>query len=207
MKRLFIILVALSVSWVWSDESAEATERLITLLERSDHMVADFEQKTYKELAAEPVVSTGTLKLSKPLRFHWSVSKPFEQDVISDGETLWVFDPDLEQATYQPISQDLQQSPAMILAQPRVSLTGRYQVFEVTADELTAYKLYPNDEDSIFSELVLIFSDTSITEIRILDSFGQETVIVFSNVTVPETIPASVFEFVPPPGTDLFEQI
>jgi outer membrane lipoprotein carrier protein len=208
MKRLFAgLVILLSVSWVWADESEEATERLISLLEQSDHMVANFEQKTYKELAATPVISTGTLKISKPLKFHWSVNTPFEQAVISDGETLWVFDPDLEQATYQAISEDLQQSPAMILAQPRLSLTGQYQVFEVISDELTAYKLYPNDEDSLFSELVLIFSGSTISEIRILDSFGQETVILFTNVTVPDSIPVSVFEFIPPPGTDLFEQM
>lgn len=208
MKHLIITILVCCLSAVsFATDAETARENLILLLEASDQFSADFEQSTYKELSAKPDLSKGSLKVSKPLKFRWSVELPFEQEVISNGETLWVFDPDLEQATYQPISNDLQHSPAMILAQPRETLTGQYEVFEVKTDEYIAYKLYPAQEDSIFSELVIIFANNNISEIRILDSLGQETLIVFTNVVTNQSIADSEFEFSPPPGTDLFEQM
>lgn len=211
MKRLFFIASVLTVFGLsaptWADDAVDTRERLIDLLDQSNNLSAKFEQRTYKELAAKPDISNGSLKVSKPLKFRWSVFTPFEQEVISNGETLWVFDPDLEQATYQPISQDLQHSPAMILAQPRETLTGQYDVFEVKGDDYIAYKLFPQDEESVFSELIIVFKQNLVSEIQILDSLGQETVIVFTEVTVNQSIADEAFEFSPPPGTDLFEQM
>ena len=206
MKKLFVcVTLAMLGAMAVADDSER--ERLINILESSDNLVANFEQKTFKEASAHVDVSSGTLSVSKPLKFNWTVTKPFEQQVISDGETLWVFDPDLEQATYQPISTDLQQSPAMILVQPRQSLTNNYQVFEVKNPDMLAYKLYPVDENAVFNELMLVFVNGTISEIRIYDSLGQETVISFSNVKVGQNIADTTFEFTPPAGTDLFPQM
>ena len=206
MNKLLLWIMLIVVSQVSFAEEAER-ERLIRILESADNLVANFEQKTFKESSTKVDVSSGTLKLSKPLKFNWSVNKPFEQQVISDGETLWVFDPDLEQATYQPVSEDLQQSPAMILVQPREALTGKYQVIEVSNSDLLAYKLYPLADDAVFNELMLIFKSGVISEIRIYDSLSQETLINFSDVQVGQVITPETFEFTPPPGTDLFPQM
>ncbi len=204
-KILLSFLLCLATSFVLAD--APERERLIELLDNADNLTADFTQKTYKETSANVDVTSGTMSISKPLRFNWTVKKPYEQQVISDGETLWVFDPDLEQATYQPLSENVQQSPAMILVQPREALTGQYDIIEVKTDDLTAYKLYPISEETNFKELMLLFSDRMISEIRILDSLNQETIITFANVKTGQAISSEQFEFVPPPGTDLFPQM
>ena len=206
MRKLLVCTLLAMASQLSLADDAER-ERLINLLESSDNLIAHFEQKTFKEASINVDTSYGTLHVSKPLKFNWSVTKPYEQQVISDGETLWVFDPDLEQATYQPILQDLQQSPAMILVQPRQALTDKYQVIEVDSPEFLSYKLYPLADDTVFNELMLIFKNGNISEIRIYDSLNQETVIHFSDVKVGQTIAAETYEFSPPPGTDLFPQM
>jgi len=206
MKKLILSTVCVFLS-VFTTADDVAKETLIERLEASTTLSADFIQRTYKESQTSVDESSGLLKISKPLRFAWFVNIPFEQQVISDGETLWIFDPDLEQATYQSVKDSVQQSPAMILSQPRQALTGQYDVTEAGNEELVAYRLYPLQEDSVFLELTLVFVDDVIAEFRILDSLGQETVISFQNVVIDKAIEASVFEFTPPPGTDLFEQM
>lgn len=200
----FLLMTLLSVN-VFADEAAK--QRLISRLETYSTLTADFEQRTYQEDQRSGDVSVGKLSVAKPLKFSWLVNEPFEQQVISDGETIWVFDPDLEQATYQAVDESLTQSPAMILAQPRTALENQYDVTEAGNDSLTVYRLYPKQEESVFVELLMIFENDVINELRIKDTLAQETVISLSNVIENRSIDASTFIFEAPPGTDLFEQM
>lgn len=205
MFRVCLLIVSLALGVSHADQ--ESKDALVQLLEQSDHFQADFVQRTYKPDTPSADESKGKLWVSRPLKFRWSVVEPFEQHVISDGETLWVHDPDLEQATYQPVSDNISQSPAMILAQPGEALSGPYEVIQAKSDELTAFKLYPASEESLFESISLIFINDQLDEFRLQDSLGQETVIQFSNVSVDAPSQENPYEFVAPPGTDLFPQM
>ena len=41
--------------------------------------------------------SSGTLEFQRPGRFRFAYKKPFEQTLVADGQTLWLYDPDLQQ--------------------------------------------------------------------------------------------------------------
>lgn len=207
MKQLFALISLTLISVFSFSETDESKESLIQLLESTQSFQANFVQKTYKETSADVEESEGYFWLQKPLKFNWSVSLPFEQQVISDGETLWVYDPDLEQATYQSLNNDLQRTPAFILTQPRESIGEQYRVIEAKNQSPRVFKLLPYDEEAVFSELLLIFIDDVIAGIQIIDSLGQETVVDFTDVLVNTELASDLFEFNPPPGTDLFEQM
>lgn len=199
---LGVLLLSTSI---WADDSAQ--EGLIERLEATNTLVANFEQTTYAENQMRGERSTGRMFVSRPLKFAWLVETPFEQQVISDGETLWVYEPDLMQATYQPVTDQIQQSPAMILAQPRQALGQRYDVVEASDKDLTAYRLYPHDPNAQFSDMTLLFESGVISEIRLTDNLGQDTRISLTNVRIGDSIDPGLFDFEPPPGTDVFEQM
>lgn len=199
---LFLATISLSAL---ADQAAR--DRLIERLEATSNLSAQFEQETYAEGELRGERSSGLMQIARPLKFVWQVSEPYEQSVISDGETLWVYDPDLAQATYQPVADQIRQSPAMILTQPRSTLSSSYEVTEAANDELTSYRLYPTDEDAVFSELTLVFIDGVISQLRLTDNLGQDTRIRFTDVRTGVNFPASTFEFEPPAGTDVFEQM
>lgn len=190
---------------LWADDSAR--EGLIERLEATESLEANFEQTTYAEGQMRGERSSGRMLVSRPLKFAWLVEEPYEQQVISDGQTLWVYEPDLLQATYQPVSDQIQQSPAMILAQPRQALNQQYDVVEASDKELTAYRLYPYDDNALFSDMTLLFENGVISEIRLTDNLGQDTRISLSDVRVGEALDPGLFDFEPPPGTDVFEQM
>ena len=203
------LLLTSQILWlgtnVWADDAAR--QQLIERLEAPTTLSANFEQRTFSESQNSVTLSTGLMRIAKPMRFAWQVFEPFEQQVISDGETLWVFDPDLEQATYQPVGSSVQQSPAMILSQPRQVLTVQYQVLQASTDGVVVYRLFPLDTNSVFSELTLTFKQNLIAEIRILDSLGQQTLINLTDVVANAPLDDALFSFNPPPGTDMFEQM
>ena len=207
LKRLTLALAMTGVlaTQVQADEAAR--ERLIDRLAATATLTADFTQETYGDGEMSQEKSEGHMKVARPLKFAWLVNQPYEQQVISDGETLWVYDPDLEQATYQPVGDQIQRSPAMILAQPESTLNNDYDVMEAGDDALTAYRLFPTDEDAVFNQMTLLFEQGEIREIRLKDNLGQTTLITFSNVKAGVEIDPGEFDFTPPPGTDVFEQM
>ena len=70
------------------------------------------------------------------------------------------------------------------------------------------YTLYPKQEDGAFQSLTISFGANKAPNLMVLqDSLGQTTNVRFTNVKVNPTIPASVFNFQPPPkGTDIIDQ-
>lgn len=207
-NAVFLLLATIGMSASLSALADDAArERLITRLEATASFSARFEQETYAEGELRGEQSSGLMQIERPLRFLWQVTEPYEQTVISDGETLWVYDPDLAQATYQPVADQVQQSPAMILAQPRSTLSDAYDVTEAGNEELTSYQLYPTDENSVFSELTLVFVDDAISQLRLTDNLEQDTRIRFTEVRTGLDFPADTFDFEPPAGTDVFEQM
>src|SRR6185369_16836028 len=49
--------------------------------------------------AGRSKTSTGTFEFTRPNRFRFDYKKPFEQVIVADGQTLWLFDVDLNQVT------------------------------------------------------------------------------------------------------------
>jgi outer membrane lipoprotein carrier protein len=45
----------------------------------------------------------GVLKAQEPNRFYWKTAEPYPQEIVTDGKTLWVYDPDLAQVHYQAV--------------------------------------------------------------------------------------------------------
>jgi len=207
LKRITIALAMAGALVAQAQADEAARERLIDRLAATATLTADFTQETYGDGELSQEKSEGRMKVARPLKFAWLVSQPYEQQVISDGETLWVYDPDLEQATYQPVGDQVQRSPAMILAQPESTLNTDYDVMEAGDDALTAYRLFPTNENAVFNQMTLLFEQGEIREIRLKDNLGQTTLITFSNVKTGVDIDPAEFDFTPPPGTDVFEQM
>ena len=59
--------------------------------------------------------SSGTFVFARPGKFIWSYEKPYQQLLQADGETLYVYDKDLNQVTRRKLGGALGASPAAIL--------------------------------------------------------------------------------------------
>src|SRR5262245_13007461 len=65
---------------------------------------------------AREKVSTGTFQFQRPGKFRFDYRKPFVQNIVADGETLWLFDADLNQVTQRKQAQVLGSTPAAVIA-------------------------------------------------------------------------------------------
>ena len=65
--------------------------------------------------SASPTPTSGTFLFSRPGKFIWTYSKPYEQVLQADGTRLYVYDKDLNQVTIKKLGDALGSSPAAIL--------------------------------------------------------------------------------------------
>src|SRR4051794_9838740 len=60
--------------------------------------------------------SSGTFEFARPNRFRFEYREPFEQTIVADGQTLWLYDADLRQVTARKQAQVLGTTPAALIA-------------------------------------------------------------------------------------------
>ena len=56
---------------------------------------------------ARTKVSSGSFEFQRPGKFRFNYTKPFEQLIVADGKTLWLYDADLNQVTERAQAQVL----------------------------------------------------------------------------------------------------
>ncbi|TQV65125.1 MAG: outer membrane lipoprotein chaperone LolA [Halothiobacillaceae bacterium] len=147
--------------------------------------------------------SSGTLELSRPGRFRWIYAQPYHQELIADGEFLWVFDQDLDQATQKPLRQALGQAPIMLLMENR-PLDEQFILTDLGADQRMDWvELKPRDEVSDFREVKFAFRGRMLARMQLTDAFGQITLIEFSDMKLNPALADKHFQFTPPAGVDV----
>ena len=77
---------------------------------------AAFTQTVTSVDGAKKKDSSGQFEFVRPNRFRFSYAKPFEQQIVADGQKVWLYDVDLNQVTVRPIAQALGATPAALLA-------------------------------------------------------------------------------------------
>ena len=150
--------------------------------------------------------SSGLLKLQAPRQFRWDVQKPEPQQVIADGDNIWVYDIELEQVSVRPQSFDESNSPLAVLLDLAM-LDQEFFVSEAgTEAGMQMLQLKSRAKEPEFQSAKLGFDKSGLAQMQLTDNFGQRTVIRFSKWrknTVPKV---SEFKFTPPEGVDVVGQ-
>jgi outer membrane lipoprotein carrier protein len=129
------------------------------------------------ELVEEP--SSGQFLLLRPNRFAWYYDTPYELEIIADGDSLWIYDVDLEQITVSPLS-GLAESPAMLLS-GEGTVDENFYVSEIEPEAGRRWiELTPNQDDSEFVSAKIAFRDGLPEALELLDGFSNLTSIEFT---------------------------
>ncbi|WP_089711580.1 outer membrane lipoprotein chaperone LolA [Halomonas daqiaonensis] len=183
--------------------ASEGAERLADILEPLETYVADFEQQILDGSGQRLQEASGRMWLSRPGKFRWEVNAPYEQLVVSAGEEVTLYDPDLEQATVQALDQRVTHTPALLLSGSADELTGSYDVTRRQQGSSETFILVPKDPDTLFEELRMTFRGEALNLLQMTDSTGQRTAIEFDNVRMNQPVDDSHFNFEIPEGTDV----
>lgn len=156
--------------------------------------------------AARVQISHGVFEFQRPNRFRFHYQRPFEQLIVADGQTLWLYDPDLAQVTARPQRDVLSQTPAALLASG-ADLRTLQQAFTLRnapdADGLRWVQALPKGEDAPLQAVRIGFRSGQLAVLEILDRFGQRSHIAFERLDTQSTFRPGHFGFVVPAGAAL----
>ena len=200
--RLFFgAIVAVAVA---TTATAGARDDLSAFTKGLKGLDGQFTQQVYDANGKLKESSSGRVALAAPRLFRWEYVKPYEQLIVADGQRVWVYDPDLQQATRRAQGAEEQNSPLAALIDPS-RLDRDYVIKEAgSADGLEWLALSPKtDSDAGFQSARLGFGAHGLAIMQVVDALGQKTRIEFSGWQRNPVFATSTFRFTPPKGVDV----
>ena len=204
IKKISLLLVLLM--FTTSALADSAAEKLQGYLKQMQTLEGSFQQLTLDARGNRMQEAEGSVQLAKPGRFYWSTEQPFPQVLVSNGTTLWVYDPDLEQVTIQTLDERSTQSPAIILSGEASDLTKHFSINATETGKRVVFDLIPLQQDSLFEELSLDFVEGRISALQLTDSLGQKTRVDLIITQFNQPLDKQLFEFEVPPHVDVIQE-
>ena len=164
---------------------------------------AEFSQSTrsavWGDVPGEEVSSRGRVVFAKPGRMRWVYESPEPSLVVSDGETLWIYDPVLKEVQILSVDEGFLSGTAIQF------LLGEGQILEsflVSAESCegdpVSLDLQPKQPAS-YERLKLSVERASgaILATAVVDLFGNRTDVVFEKVQRNRSPEDALFRFEP----------
>jgi outer membrane lipoprotein carrier protein len=159
--------------------------------------------------AAKSKTSSGTFEFARPNRFRFEYRKPFEQTIVADGQTLWLYDADLRQVTQRKQADVLGSTPAALIASaPDLATLRRDFTLEAAGqkDGLQWVQATPKDKEGQLRSMKVGFRGNQLAALEINDSFGQRSMLTFDKMELNAALAPEVFNFKPPQNADVVKQ-
>ena len=172
-------------------------------------LTAQFVQVSYFAGLEKQERSQGKLRFLKPGRMDWDYAAPEPQRFVSDGDTLWYYQPAMNQVTLanfrEAFSSDL---PVSFL----LGIGSLSKAFDVKSGCVTSrgtlLTLTPKESDPSLADFKLLISAKDFRPVgaKIADVGGNETTIeLFEIENTQNLVPAS-FHFDVPRGVDVIDK-
>lgn len=193
-------------------------DKLMDKLSKLAFFTANFRQKIMSHTGEVLSLGDGRLAISKPNLVNWQTISPDETHIISDGNTLWFYDPFIEQVSAYSLAKSIHNTPILLLTSDEPSLWQQYRVTEEKLDteanfsqKAQRFVITPKDATSQIKQLTLTFTiadfagvnDSQLSQFSFQDATGQVSQIDLSNFNSKDKPQASLFSFSLPEGVRL----
>lgn len=180
-----------------------ARQQLQGFIDQVHAASGSFQQSQIGAQGASRQVQQGLFSFQRPGKFRWEVLQPYEQLIVSDGQRVYQYDPDLDQVTERSAGQAIGTSPAALLFGSG-SLDQSFDLQQQPdSDGLQWLRAIPKAADAGFVHADIGFSQGMPQRLDLLDAFGQVSRIRFTDLQANPDLPAETFSFTVPDGADL----
>lgn len=172
---------------------------------------ADFTQKVNDELGNPLSQGDGKFSVMKPNYMYWLTQSPNESLIVSDGDDLWLYDPFIEQATVFDLAKSIANTPILLLTSNDITLWDRFNVTKLAQGQ---FQVVSKENNTQVKSLLLTFDHSTLQEntraklkaFTIVDSTGQSSHIVLSNLDYTNKPSEELFKLPLPEGTYIDDQ-
>jgi outer membrane lipoprotein carrier protein len=203
-----VLIVGLGMPFTASAQSLEEVVRgMEGAYGRMNDLTAEFSQTAFNKSLNQTIEAQGTVSLKKGGKLRWDYGEPTPQLIVSDGKTIWIYTPTLNQVNVAP-------APEALAGPAGSFLTGLGRLREHfgvrflnpaqphDADGNVVLDLTPKHPLPTLSRLILSV-DPKNWETRkavVYDQFENTVTMRFTKVAVNSGIGDDRFTFVAPKG-------
>jgi outer membrane lipoprotein carrier protein len=191
----------------------EAVQHLETTYKAVRDLKASFQQAAFNRTLNRTQEAKGTLFLKKPGKLRWEYTAPTPQEIVSDGQRLWVYTQELKQV-------NVSDAPGALVGPAGSFLQGLGQVREhfqarflnpaqpADADGLLVLDLTPRKPEPLLARLVLSVDPKSglVRKAVVYDQLENTVTVRFVDVALNAGLADTLFVFTPPPGVAVIKQ-
>lgn len=201
MKKIAIacaLFSSLAVSQAWADAAGALKSRL----DKVNSFHASFTQKVTDAGGAAVQEGEGDLWVKRPNLFNWHMTQPDESVLISDGKTLWFYNPFVEQATATWLKDATSNTPFMLIARNQASDWQQYNISQ-TGDN---FELTPKSAGGNLKQFTInVSSNGTINQFSAIEQDGQRSSYALKTQQ-NGSVDAAKFTFTPPQGVTVDDQ-
>ena len=206
-----VLLVALTYITHAAPVSETDLKNLLAAIRQNRTTQADFQEQRMIRLMKKPILSSGKVWFQPPNKFRREVKGNSSSLTVSDGRELWIYYPNFKSAERYPLGKGSPLDSTVAAINSSLNLEDVEHTFQISATktdspqasyELTLLPRAPSMK-RVFQKLDLRINDQRRVErTEMLLPNGDRIVTEYSNQT-REAVPASMFEFTPPGGTEV----
>jgi outer membrane lipoprotein carrier protein len=205
MNKIFFAFLILSTN-VFADGISD----LNAFVNNVSSMSSEFSQVVLDKKGLKLQDVEGVMLFKRPNKFRWDYLKPYQNQIISDGDRLFLYDQDLRQVSINPIAKVAGSTPLLIIAGKNIEkyFTLR-NIEDPVANEMNQsikwVEAIPKEEGAGFSKVILGLTENKLSVMKIVDAFEHITTISFKNAKYNVTLVDNDFLFKFPTGVDVVQ--
>lgn len=202
MKIKFLIFVILFfVSILHSQDAQSILNKIQNKFEQVKDFEADFSQSTGSSSFDNAMNMSGKFQYKKENKFRIEMEK---QVIVSNGETIWNFDNNLNRVVINNVSDD---PSAFSIENYVYGYPAKCDIGLVEGDKSRqTIRLKPKDHTLQFNSVDLTANPEGlIKKISVLDLNDYRMTIELSNISINNNLSDSQFNFLPPEGSKIID--
>ncbi len=205
MNKLFFAFLILSFNVL-----ADGISDLNAFANNISSMSSEFSQVVLDKKGLKLQDVEGVMLFKRPNKFRWDYLKPYQNQIISDGDRLYMYDQDLRQVSINPIAKVAGSTPLLIIAGKNIE---KYFTLKNIDDQVNNegnqnirwVEAVPKEEGAGFSKVILGLTENKLSVMKIVDAFEHTTTISFKNAKYNVTLVDNDFLFKLPTGVDVVQ--
>lgn len=195
----FILLFYLNINLLW----ASPADELSTLLNRTGAFSGQFSQLVFDNKSQLIEEASGDVVFKKPHFFKWIYQAPHQNQIIGDGETVYIYDPDLSQVIMSRFSQSKSNNPANIFFLN--NLEESFKVTKILIDDEVWYRCESKSKDIDYQSIEISFNKDKIKSMKVIDGLQNKIIINFVNISYSTDIDEASFLFNVPDNVEVIK--
>jgi len=195
----FILLLYLNINLLW----ASPADELSILLKKTIAFSGQFSQSVYDNKSQLIEEANGKVVFKKPHFFKWIYQEPHQNQIIGDGETVYIYDPDLSQVIMSKFSQSKSNNPANIFFLNNIEES--FKVTKILIEDETWYRCESKSKDIDYQSIEISFNEDKIQGMRVIDGLQNKIIINFVNISQNPNIDEASFLFNVPDNVEVIK--